>query len=60
MGTGLGPPIAKLMVECMKGTITVESELGVGTTFIIEIPQKIVDNTPINELSALLAKYLYR
>lgn len=33
MGTGLGMPIAKQLAEMMGGTIAVESELNVGTTF---------------------------
>ncbi len=33
MGTGLGMPIAKQLAEMMGGTIEVESELNVGTTF---------------------------
>ena len=40
-GTGLGMPIVKKLVELMGGTITVESELGKGTTFEINIPHKI-------------------
>lgn len=40
-GTGLGMPIAKNLVEKMGGTITFESEKGVGTTFVIRIPFKI-------------------
>lgn len=37
-GTGLGLSIVKHLVELHEGTIRVESELGVGTRFIIEIP----------------------
>ena len=40
-GTGLGMPIAKKLVEKMGGTITFESEDGVGTTFVIQVPFKI-------------------
>ena len=40
-GTGLGMPITKKLVEKMGGTITFESEKGVGTTFVIRIPFKI-------------------
>ena len=38
-GTGLGLPIVKRMVDNAGGTITVRSELGKGTTFIIDIPE---------------------
>lgn len=40
-GTGLGMPITKKLVEKMGGTITFESEEGVGTKFVIRIPFKI-------------------
>lgn len=38
MGTGLGMPIVKNLVTQMSGQIQVESQLGKGTTFTVELP----------------------
>jgi len=43
VGTGLGMGIVKSLVELMDGTISVESELGKGTTVSFTIPHKIAE-----------------
>lgn len=49
-GTGLGLIITKQYVDLLGGKISFESEYGVGTVFYIEIPQRIIDMTPIGDI----------
>ncbi len=54
-GTGLGMPICKDIVELMGGNITLKSELGQGSTFIISLPCSEFERSTMG--AALFAQY---
>lgn len=50
-GTGLGLALVKNITDLLGGVITVDSVLNEGSTFTVEIPQKVVSYTPIGMLA---------
>ncbi|GMU55082.1 MAG: hypothetical protein AMXMBFR33_42280 [Candidatus Xenobia bacterium] len=48
-GTGLGLPIARSIVEAHQGTLTVDSQLGRGSRFIVRLP--LEDDAPLPVLT---------
>lgn len=42
-GTGLGLPVSRGLVESMRGTLRLESEVGQGTRAIVELPEATVE-----------------
>lgn len=66
-GTGLGLAISQQLLRLMNGKISLESEYEKGTTFYVELPQKVVNPDPSipcsenNEKAALIIenKYIY-
>lgn len=53
-GSGIGLSLVKFLVEILGGTISVESEYGVGTKFIIKLPVKLIDDSKNKENIKLL------
>ncbi len=53
-GTGLGLAITKKYVDLMNGNISFDSEYGAGSTFYVDIKQKIINSNPIGEVGDLV------
>ena len=53
-GTGLGLPLVKKVVDDFNGTIEVESELNVGTTFILTFPNALTKQPIMQSMNLLL------
>ncbi len=49
-GTGIGLALVKELVEMMKGNIELQSEIGKGATFKVNIPIVMMDEMPISTL----------
>lgn len=55
-GTGLGLAISKDLADSMGGRLIAESCEGKGSTFGIEIPQKICNSSPIGEIALTVSE----
>jgi signal transduction histidine kinase/CheY-like chemotaxis protein len=53
-GTGLGLLITKRFTEMLGGKVSIESELGKGTTFVVQFPTKMASRQIIPELEQAL------
>ncbi len=57
-GTGLGLHITMRLLNMMDGYVEVKSEYGKGSTFLVTIPQKVINAEPIGEFSRAVSDYL--
>ena len=48
IGTGLGMPIVKKLVDLMHGTISIESEEGKGTTVVVNLPHRYIEKEEVD------------
>lgn len=56
-GTGLGLAITHQLLDLMGGLIDVKSEYGIGSEFMVWIPQQIVDPKPIGAFDRYMRNY---